>query len=65
MINTPHLILKRIEKGLSQKELAELIGKDKDTIYRYENGKLTPSIQAFSDWIKALETEPNRAMKWQ
>jgi transcriptional regulator with XRE-family HTH domain len=64
MINTTHLILMRYSKGLSQRELGDKIGKNKDTIYRYENGKIIPTIQSLKEWCEAVGANPNEAIKW-
>ena len=38
----------RIEKGLSQQELGDIIGVTKVSICGYENGTRTPSLETFS-----------------
>jgi len=35
----------RLEKGISQKKLAELVGVSRETIAAYENGRCLPSIR--------------------
>ncbi len=45
----------RIEKGLSQTQLAHACGKDPQSIERVENGKINPSIYYLSEIAKALE----------
>lgn len=45
----------RIEKGLTQEELAKEINQTKANISRYENGKLQPSFETldfFADYFK-------------
>lgn len=44
----------RVRKNLSQMELAELINKSKDSIYKIENGTQTPSALIVFDIAKAL-----------
>jgi transcriptional regulator with XRE-family HTH domain len=46
----------RLKKGLTQKELAELIGKSKVSITHYENGQRDPSISDLKKLCKALDT---------
>ena len=47
----------RIEKGLSQKELAEKIGTKQSAISRLENGDYNPSVELLSKIAKALDKE--------
>ena len=42
----------RVNKGLSQKEAAELLGVSKDTIGNWEKGKTYPDVQQ----LKKIET---------
>ena len=44
----------RIEKGLTQKELAEKSNKSERQIIRIENGKGNPTIKTLKDIAKAL-----------
>jgi len=48
------LIRIRLEKGLSQKELAELIGTKQSAISRLENGSYNPSIEFLNKIAIAL-----------
>lgn len=48
----------RKEKGLSQKELAEKIGKSTGTIQQYELNKREPKFDFVCDIAKALDVEP-------
>ena len=48
------LIQLRIDKGLSQKELAELIGTKQSAISRLENANCNPSIEFLSKIAQAL-----------
>ncbi|WP_248724519.1 helix-turn-helix domain-containing protein [Seonamhaeicola sp. ML3] len=45
----------RKEKGLTQTELAELVGKDRQYLYKIEKGKVTPNIVTISALAIALE----------
>jgi transcriptional regulator with XRE-family HTH domain len=45
----------RVKAGLTQEQLAELVGKDQGAISRYENGKLTPDIQVAPIIAEALK----------
>lgn len=45
----------RKEAGITQKELAEMIGVRQKDISRWENRERTPSIEAFSEICKALK----------
>jgi len=47
----------RIEKGLSQKELAEKIGIKQSAISRLENGDYNPSVELLSKIAEALDKE--------
>ena len=44
----------RTEAGLSQAELAEQVGGDGRQIRRYENGRITPSLDALARIAEAL-----------
>ena len=46
----------RIEKGLSQQELGDLLGVTKVSICGYENGTRTPSLDTFYDLAKVFNT---------
>ncbi|MFV0317869.1 MAG: helix-turn-helix domain-containing protein [Microthrixaceae bacterium] len=46
----------RSEAGLSQAELAEHVGGDGRQISRYENGRITPSLDALARIAQALNT---------
>jgi DNA-binding XRE family transcriptional regulator len=48
------LINLRIEKGLSQKQLAELIGTKQSAISRLESGNSNPSVEFLSKIAHAL-----------
>lgn len=49
----------RRERGLSVQELADMIGKNRATVYRYENGDIeNMSSKAMQDLASALNTTP-------
>ncbi len=48
------VIRKRLEKGLSQKQLAEKIGTKQSAISRLEGGNISPSIAFLEKVAKAL-----------
>lgn len=49
----------RQERGLSVQELADMIGKNRATVYRYENGDIeNMSSKAMQDLASALNTTP-------
>ena len=48
----------RKEKGLTMVQLAELMGKDRVTITRYESGKQNLSIETINEICKALKVSP-------
>ena len=56
---------RRIELGFSVDKLADLLGKNRATIYRYENGEIrdmpTPILEPLA---KALKTTPADLMGW-
>lgn len=45
----------REKKGLTQTELAELVGKDRQYLYKIEKGKVTSNIVTISTLAVALE----------
>lgn len=45
----------RKSKNLSQTELAEMVGKDRQYLYKIEKGKVTPNITTLSILAKALD----------
>ena len=47
----------RMEKGLSQRQLAELIGTARQYITNIENNRKTPSIRLLAQIADALETD--------
>ncbi|WP_223559601.1 helix-turn-helix domain-containing protein [Chryseobacterium lathyri] len=53
----------RKDKGLTMLQLAELMGKDRVTITRYESGKQNLSIETITEICKALEVLPELILK--
>ncbi len=54
---TREIIRLRIEKGLTQMQLAELVGTKQSAISRLENGSYNPSIEFLSKVAHALGKE--------
>jgi transcriptional regulator with XRE-family HTH domain len=54
------LIARRLELGLSQRELAEAIGLDRDTVGGYERGKIAIT-ESRSMWLDAKMADLKRA----
>lgn len=58
--SVPKLIGNRIkelrdDRGLTQTELAELVGKDRQYLYKIEKGKVTPNVVTITALAIALE----------
>lgn len=51
------IISKRIERGLTQKELAEKMGTKQSAIARLESGKYNPSFKFLKKAAKALDSK--------
>lgn len=51
------ILKKRIETGLSQKQLAEKIGTKQSAISRIENGNANPSLAFLQKIAKGLDTK--------
>lgn len=47
----------RVNRGLTQKELGDLLGKSYVTISKWENGITSPRLDEFQDLCKALGAE--------
>lgn len=47
----------RLEKGLSQVELANSIGKDQQSIQRLETGRINPSVYYLLEVSKGLDVD--------
>lgn len=45
----------RNDRGLTQTELAQLVGKDRQYLYKIEKGKVTPNIVTIAALALALE----------
>ena len=56
---------KRIEKGLTQEEVARIVGVNRASLSKVENGKTSPSVRLAQrigavldfDWTRFYETE--------
>lgn len=56
---------RRIELGMSAEKLGELLGKNRSTIYRYENGDIeNMPIDILPPIAEALHTTPAYLMGW-
>ena len=53
-----YIKLKRIEKGLTQDQLAELLGVQTNTVSRWERGVYIPDMGILEDLAAKLETDP-------
>ena len=47
----------RLKKGLSQEELAFLAGVNKNTIWKIETNKVSPTVETLAKIAKALEID--------
>lgn len=57
---------RRKELGMSADKLAELLGKNRSTIFRYENGEIENlPLDSLSPIAAALKTTPAYLMGWQ
>ena len=52
------LALARQQRGLTQKQLSELVGKSRATIVQYEQGRLQPPLQQIEIMSRVLEVAP-------
>lgn len=50
------LKIKRMERGLKQSDLADLVNVRRETIGRLEQGQYCPSLRLAMDLAKALDT---------
>ncbi len=57
------VIKKRIEKGLSQKELAQKVGTKQSAISRFESGNYNPSLSFLQKVVEALDAKLEIALK--
>lgn len=44
----------REEKGITQDEVAQVVGVHRSYIVRFENGERSPNMPQFMNWCKAL-----------
>lgn len=49
--------------GMTQKELAEMIGVYQKDISRWENGERTPNLEAFSNICRALKASADTLLE--
>ena len=49
---------RRVALGLSQDDVADLMGTDKNTVSRHENGTREMGISVFCHYVDALSTNP-------
>ena len=66
--NTPKLICKlireqRLKQKITQTELAEAVGKDRQYMYKIESGKVTPNITTIAILAEALEISLHELLK--
>lgn len=54
----------RIEKNLTQKELANLLNVSQNAIYNWENGKRQPKIEQIQKIANVLEVQINELLGW-
>lgn len=54
----------RIEKGLSQTELAEALGTTQGAIGKYERGELDLNTEKITQICKVLKVSPNDLFEW-
>jgi len=47
----------RLKEGITQTDLAERVGKDRQYLYKIESGKVTPNISTIAVLCKALNIE--------
>jgi putative transcriptional regulator len=59
-----HIQKIRMRKGLSQSELANIIGKDRQSIQRLEAGKINPSIYYLTEIAEGLEVNPKEFLNF-
>lgn len=52
------LALARYQRGLTQKQLSELVGKSRGTIVQYEQGRLQPPLQQIEAMARVLDVAP-------
>ena len=47
----------REEKGITQDEVAQVVGVHRSYIVRFENGERSPNLPQFMNWCKALDVK--------
>lgn len=57
------IIIFRKEKKLTQIELAEMVGKDRQYLYKIEKGKVTPNITTLAIIAKALNISLSKLLE--
>ena len=55
----------REQKGLKQKEMAELLAMPSNTYNGYETGKRSPSLETIEDISRVLKVDPNTLMGYK
>lgn len=55
----------RKQKGLTQKEIAKLIGVYQGSYANWENGKREPKLEIIVQLAKILDTTPNELLGWR
>ena len=55
----------RLKKGLTQQELAKIVGVDRVTIARYENESIQMTAEKILDISIALDTTPDELLGFQ
>ena len=55
----------RIYKSLSQKELADKVGRTPTVISNWENGVHTPDIETIQSLCRVFEVTPNQLLGWE
>jgi DNA-binding XRE family transcriptional regulator len=56
-----HVRAKRLDSGLLQRQVADIIGVDETTIYNWENNRVEPAAQLVPRIIQFLGYSPLRA----
>ena len=56
--------LRRVEKSISQTELADLAGLSIYTVQKYEGGEMTPRTDKLLAICNALDCSPNDILNW-
>jgi transcriptional regulator with XRE-family HTH domain len=48
------LVLRRLALHLTQRQLAEIVGRTRETVNRWENGKTDPTASELSVWASVI-----------